>query len=227
MLALPRTARSTIEVSFVSFGLISMMRAPLALAIQSRPLAGRTVADVPMATMQSAMPVCLLAAPIVSSGTGSPNITVSYLTGPPHAPHGAGGPSSTNPPSRLLAPHVVHLSRLRFPWILYEVGDAGAFVEAVDVLRDYALQRAVPDHPGERPVTFVRFRGGQRAPQFQDVRVDLAVHLPMPIALRVRLKPAVAVHGRSPVAGPQAACAPEWGDTAFHRHTGAGHRHDM
>ena len=102
MLALPRTAWSTIEVSFVSFGFISMMRAPLAFAIQSRPLAGRTVADVPMATMQSAMPVCLRAALIVSSGTGSPNITVSYLTGPPQAPHGAGGPSNTNPPSRFL-----------------------------------------------------------------------------------------------------------------------------
>ena len=83
------------------------------------------------------------------------------------------------------------------------------------------------DHPGERPMTFVRFCGGQRVPQFKDVCVDLAVHLPMPISLRVRLKPAVAVHGRGPVAGPKAAGATKRGYSALHRHAGAGHRHGV
>ena len=143
MLALPRTARSTIEVSFVSFGLISTMRAPLTFAIQSRPLAG-----------------------LYRGRRADGNHAVGHAGLSPRRAHrvfGYGLPkhhgvvldrASAGAARRGRA--VQHESAEPFPCAarrasqaaavsmdLDEVGDSGAFVEAVDVLCNYGLQRAV------------------------------------------------------------------------------------
>lgn len=89
----------------------------LCFAIHNNPLAGLTVADVPIVIMQSARSNWFLASCMVSSGIGSPNITASNLTGLPHLSHGSGANRGTKSLRSVRFPHPMHLSRERLPCI--------------------------------------------------------------------------------------------------------------
>ena len=116
--ALPAFERKDIllsAVNFVLFGLISTIVAPADSAIQTRPLAGRTVPDVPIVMTQSALLISALAAVITSSGIGSQNITVSNFTKPSHFSHGFGAYKGTKLPSDIRSLHSMHLNFVRLP----------------------------------------------------------------------------------------------------------------
>ena len=122
----PRSVMLAILVRGVSFGFASIKMPPAAWISCGKLAAGYTVADVPITIMQVAFELCRKHESRVPLGIGSPNITVSDLTGDPQSGHIGGKlfdgpvtPGIISPVGNLLlchrASHPMHLSIVRFP----------------------------------------------------------------------------------------------------------------